>query len=198
MSRFTAHPTALVETDRVGEGTRIWAFAHVMPGAVVGPDCNIGDHAFIESGAVLGRGVTIKNGVMVWKGVHLADYVFAGPGAVFTNDLRPRSARLPALRAQEYAEADWLVETWVEEGASIGANATILAGVRVGAYAMIGAGSVVTKDVAPFTLVVGSPARPRGRVNAEGRVLRAQGDRWLDPASGKSYRFVSDRPEECT
>ncbi len=197
MSEGYRHPTALVETDQVGEGTRIWAFAHVMAGAVVGAECNIGDHAFIETGAVLGRGVTVKNGAQVWKGVHLGDHVFVGPGVVFTNDVRPRSARLPLLAERARPEAEWLVETWVEEGASIGANATIVAGVRIGAFAMVGAGSVVTRDVPPHTLVVGNPARARGRVTAEGGLLRAEGDRWVDPRSGRVYKDEGGQLTAC-
>jgi len=164
----TIHPKALVETDQIGEDTKIWAFAHVMEGAEIGADCNIGDHAFIETGAVLGNGVTIKNNVLIWKGVHIADYVFIGPNAVFTNDLRPRSSRMPQMKEKELSEKDWLVETHVEEGASIGANATILPGIRLGKYCMVGAGSVVTREVEPFTLVAGNPARVIGKVDESG------------------------------
>jgi len=162
------HPKALVETDQIGDDTKIWAFAHVMSGAVIGSDCNIGDHAFIETGAKVGDGVTIKNNALIWKGVHVADYAFIGPNVVFTNDLRPRSPRMPLMKEKALSEQDWLVETFVEEGASIGANATILPGVRLGKYCMIGAGSVVTKDVEPFTLVAGNPARVIGRVDESG------------------------------
>lgn len=161
------HPTALVESDSIGAGTRIWAFAHVLPGAVVGRDCQICDHVFIEDGARVGDGVTIKNGVMVWKGVNLGDSVFVGPGVVFTNDPRPRSPRGPAGCVRE--ENDRLVETRVEKGASIGANATILPGVRLGEYCMVAAGSVVTRDVPPFALVAGNPARIVGTVDEAGR-----------------------------
>jgi acetyltransferase-like isoleucine patch superfamily enzyme len=161
----------LVETDAIGTGTKIWAFAHVMPGVKIGTDCNIGDHAFIETGATIGNGVTIKNNALIWKGVHIADYAFIGPNVVFTNDRRPRSPRMPLMKQKGLCEKDWLVETFVEEGASIGANATILPGVRLGKYCMVGAGSVVTKDVAPFTLVAGNPARATGKLDeAGGRV----------------------------
>lgn len=162
------HPKALVESDSIGAGTNIWAFAHVMADVVVGQDCNIGDHVFIESGVRIGDGVTIKNNALIWKGLHIEDYVFIGPSVVFTNDLRPRSPRMPLIKKQNPSESDWLVETRVEEGASVGANATIVAGVTLGEYCMVGAGSVVTKDVEPFTLVVGNPARPVGRVNELG------------------------------
>ena len=162
------HPQALVETDSIGEGTKIWAFAHVMSGAKIGSDCNIGDHAFIETGATVGNGVTIKNNVLIWKGVHIADYAFVGPGTVFTNDRRPRSPRMPRMKEKNLSEKDWLVETFVEEGVSIGAGAVLLPGVRLGRYCMVGAGSVVTKDVPPFALVAGNPARVIGKVDEEG------------------------------
>ena len=168
MSDTYIHPKALVETDQIGADTRIWAFAHLMADAVVGKECNIGDHVFIESGVRVGDGVTIKNNALIWKGVHIADYAFIGPNVVFTNDLRPRSPRMPIIKEQGLEEADWLVETQVEDGASVGANATILAGVTLGKYCMVGAGSVVTKDVEPFALVVGNPAKPVGRVNELG------------------------------
>ena len=142
------HEKALVESDSIGAGTRIWAFAHVMPGAVIGAECNICDHTYIEGGAVLGDRVTVKSGVYVWLGVTLDDDVFVGPQATFTNDLMPRS-RQPFE----------LSETRVRRGASIGAGAVILAGVTIGERAMVGAGAVVTKDVPPSTIVVGNPAR---------------------------------------
>ena len=171
MKKAYFHPSALVETDRIGAGTRIWAFAHVMAGVVIGADCNIGDHAFVETGATVGNGVTIKNNVLIWKGVHVGDYAFIGPNVVFTNDLRPRSPRMPLMKERGQEEPDWLVETFVGEGASIGANATVLAGVTLGEYCMVGAGSVVTRDVEPFMLVVGNPARPIGRVNERGEKI---------------------------
>ncbi|HZO88814.1 MAG TPA: acyltransferase [Chthonomonadaceae bacterium] len=157
------HPMALVESEEIGEGTCIWAYAHVMPGARIGANCNIGDHAFVERGAVVGDNVTIKNGVCVWEGVHLGDGVFVGPNAVFTNDLYPRSPRLGAAAAR-YQDKSWLQPTYVEEGVTIGANATILCGVRLGRYAFIGAGAVVTRDVAPHAMMLGAPARQRGWV----------------------------------
>lgn len=144
------HAHALVESEEVGAGTQVWAFAHVMKGAVVGDDCKIGDHAFIESGATLGNRVTVKNACLIWHGVHIGDDVFVGPGAVFTNDMAPR------VRYQTTSE-DWLA-TIVAERASIGANSTILSGIRIGRNALIGAGAVVTKDVPDHALVVGNPA----------------------------------------
>lgn len=190
MSDIFIHPNALVESRQIGQGTRIWAFAHVMAGAIIGEDCNIGDHVFIESGVVVGRGVTVKNGAMIWKGVTIADYAFIGPNAIFTNDRRPRSPRMPEIRDLRRAESDWLVGTRVEEGASIGANATIVAGVTLGRYALVGAGSVVTKDVRPYTWVAGNPAKPRGFVNRLGAILKEVGDGiWADPVTEKHYRW---------
>ncbi|SRR5579883_379043 len=151
------HPHALVESENIGTGTRIWAFAHVMKGAVVGTGCNIGDHSFIETGVKIGNDVTIKNGVSVWEGVEVGDLVFIGPNVAFTNDLRPRS--------KVYHQHP--KRTIIQEGASIGANATILP-VTIGKYAMIGAGSVVTRDVKDYELVVGSPAKHAGWVNKAG------------------------------
>lgn len=148
---FFAHDTALVESDQVGTGTQVWAFAHIMKGAVVGASCKIGDHVFIESGATLGDRVTVKNGCLIWHGVHIDDEVFVGPNVVFTNDSRPR------VRYQT-TEDDWL-DTQVSERASIGANSTILCGIQIGRNALVGAGSVVTKDVEDHAIVVGNPAR---------------------------------------
>lgn len=169
---YYIHERALVETEQIGDGTKIWAFAHVMRGAQIGTDCNIGDHVFIESDVRIGDGVTIKNNALIWKGVVIADYVFIGPNVVFTNDLRPRSPRMPLMREVDLQESDWLKETAVQTGASIGANTTIVAGVTLGEYCMIGAGSVVTKDVEPFALVCGNPARRIGTVDQFGKRVR--------------------------
>jgi acetyltransferase-like isoleucine patch superfamily enzyme len=161
---FFRHPTAIVESDAIGDGARIWAFAHVLPGARIGANCNIGDHAFVESGAVLGNNVTLKNHVCVWEGITLEDDVFVGPHVAFVNDLYPRSPRM-ALAQKRYADKEqWLVKTVLERGCSVGANATILGGIRLGQYCLVAAGSVVTRDVAPFALVAGSPARRIGTV----------------------------------
>lgn len=157
-ARVFQHPTALVETEAIGTGTRIWAFAHVMRGARVGRDCVIGDHSFIESGVRIGRGVTIKNGVSLWEGVEVGDHAFLGPNAVFTNDLRPRSRRLPAA-AGRYRTTRWLQKTRIGTGATVGANATVLCGIRIGRFAMIAAGCVVTTDVPDHALWAGVPGR---------------------------------------
>ncbi len=153
MGDFFKHPLALVETDQIGDKTNVWAYAHVMKGAVVGSHCNIGDHAFIESGAVVGDDVTIKNSVAVWQYVTVKNRVFLGPNCSLTNDNRPRSKR------------DWSpVATTIEEGATIGANATIVCGCHIGRYAFIGAGAVVTRPVPDYAVVLGNPGRVRGYV----------------------------------
>ena len=153
---FSKHPLALVESPNIGENTRIWAFVHVLPGAIIGKDCNLCDHVFIENEIKLGDRVTIKSGVQLWDGITMEDDVFIGPNATFTNDRFPRSKQYP----------DAFARTIIRKGASIGANATILPGITIGQYAMVGAGTVVTKDVPPFAIVVGNPARIVGYVQA--------------------------------
>lgn len=156
MSYFV-HPQGLCESLQVGEGTRIWAFAHVLQGARIGRDCNICDHVFIEGDVTLGDRVTVKCGVQLWNGTVIEDDVFLGPNATFTNDRFPRSKR-------------HLVEfprMMVRQGASIGANATILPGLEVGGRAMVGAGAVVTHNVPPNAIVIGNPARIVGYVDTE-------------------------------
>jgi acetyltransferase-like isoleucine patch superfamily enzyme len=171
------HPLALAESRSIGPGTRIWAWAHVMEGARVGADCNIGEHCFIEKGAVLGDRVTVKNGVAVWEGVTAEDDVFIGPNAVLTNDLRPRSKVYHAT----------VTRTRLKRGASIGANATLLCGITVGAYAMVGAGAVVTRDVPAHGLVVGNPARLAGRVCRCGEKLRVRSRTASCNSCGREY-----------
>lgn len=152
MSEYFAHPQSLIESEDIGPGTRVWAFAHVLPDVRIGADCNICDGVFLENGVTLGDRVTVKPGVQVWTGVTLEDDVFVGPNATFTNNPFPRS------RA-------WLDDhptTVVRRGASIGANATILPGLEIGPGAMVGAGAVVTRSVPPHAIVVGNPARITG------------------------------------
>jgi acetyltransferase-like isoleucine patch superfamily enzyme len=148
------HPTALVESTRIGPDTRIWAFAHVMADVTIGRDCNVGDHVFIEAHVQIGDHVTIKNGVCIWEHVHIADNVFIGPNVTLTNDRLPRNPH-QSYRAEE---------TWIEEGVTIGANATILCGLRLGRHAFIGAGAVVTRSVPAHGLVYGNPATLHGWV----------------------------------
>jgi UDP-2-acetamido-3-amino-2,3-dideoxy-glucuronate N-acetyltransferase len=158
------HPHALVESDRIGAATRVWAFAHVMPGATIGAGCNICDHTYVEGGAVLGDRVTLKSGVYVWDGITIEDDVFVGPQATFTNDRRPRSRQPFTLEA-----------TTVRRGASIGAGAVILPGLQVGERAMVGAGAVVTRDVPAGATVVGNPARIVGTVDDADAAVADQG-----------------------
>lgn len=155
------HPAAIVESNEVGSRTRIWAFAHVLAGARIGSDCNICDHTFIENDVVIGNGVTIKCGVQVWDGVRLEDDVFIGPNVTFTNDHFPRSRKHQAQ----------VSNTVIMQGASIGANATILPGVTVGQRAMVGAGAVVTRNVPSDAIVAGNPARITGYVGADEQPL---------------------------
>lgn len=152
------HPQGLCESREIGERTRVWAFAHVLPGARIGADCNICDHVFVENDVVVGDRVTVKCGVQLWDGLRIEDDVFIGPNATFTNDAFPRSRQYPERFAQ----------TTVGRGASIGANATILPGVSIGRNAMIGAGAVVTRSVPPYAIVVGNPARITGYVSEAG------------------------------
>lgn len=149
MQNIFIHEKALVELGaEIGKNTKVWAFVHVLPGAVIGCDCNICDHVFIENDVIIGDRVTIKCGVQIWDGLRIEEDVFIGPNATFTNDTFPRSK-------QDFV----LKRTRIEKGASIGANATILPGLTIGADAMVGAGSVVTKNVPSGVLVAGNPAR---------------------------------------
>jgi len=171
---FFVHDKGLCESTTIGAGTRIWAFAHVLPGAQIGADCNICDHVFIENDVVLGDRVTIKCGVQLWDGVRLADDVFVGPNVTFTNDMFPRSKVYPETFPQ----------TVVGPGASLGANCTILPGVAIGRQAMVGAGAVVTRDVPAHAIVAGNPARIIGYVDAgPGEVVDRRGDPRKVPSS---------------
>jgi UDP-2-acetamido-3-amino-2,3-dideoxy-glucuronate N-acetyltransferase len=156
------HPHSICETEHVGPRTRIWAFAHVLPGARIGADCNICDHVFMENDVVVGDRVTIKCGVSVWDGLRIEDDVFVGPSVAFTNDPFPRSG----VRRADFPR------TLVRRGASLGANCTILPGLTIGAEAMVGAGSVLTRDVPPHAIVVGNPARIVGYADTGGGARR--------------------------
>jgi UDP-2-acetamido-3-amino-2,3-dideoxy-glucuronate N-acetyltransferase len=174
------HPLADVQSNRIGEGTKIWQFCVVLENAVIGKNCNINCQVFIENDVVIGDNVTIKPGVQIWDGLRLGNNVFIGPNVTFTNDLTPRSKQYPAS----------FTITIVETGVSIGANSTILAGIKIGRYAMIGAGSIVTKDIAPFTLWFGNPAHHKGFVTQNGTIL----DFDLKDKHGKQYKFVKGEP----
>ncbi len=183
------HPTAIVESEKIGHGSKIWAHVHILPGAILGSECNICDFVFIEGNTIIGDRVTIKCGVQIWSGVRIDDDVFIGPNATFTNDLFPRS--------RDYSKP--IAETHVCEGASIGANATILAGLTIGRKAMIGAGAVVTKSVPPFAIVVGNPGRIVGYANSgistakqtESSMPTAIGSTALDVRGVTVHRFKS-------
>lgn len=152
------HKTAEVQTDAVGEGTVIWQNCVILKEAVIGKNVNINFNVFIENDVIIGDDVTIKSGVQLWDGLRIGNGVFIGPNVTFTNDIVPRSKRYP----------EHFKPTIIEDGASVGANATIIAGITIGRYSMIGAGSVLTKSVPPFTLWYGNPARHKGFVTKEG------------------------------
>ncbi len=159
---YYKHPTAIVETDKVGEGSRIWHFVHIRELAEIGKNCNIGKSVYIDTEVKIGNNVKIQNFVSIYKGVEIGDDVFVGPSVVFTNDMYPRAF---------IWVNDKIIKTVVKKGSSVGANATVICGVTVGEYAMVGAGSVVTKDVPPYGLVFGNPARLKGFVCECGKKL---------------------------
>jgi acetyltransferase-like isoleucine patch superfamily enzyme len=182
MENVFVHPNSIVETQSIGENTRIWAFVHILDKVVIGKNCNICDHCFIENNVSIGDNVTVKSGIYIWDGVTIEDDVFLGPNVVFTNDIRPRS--------KKYITA---VKTLVGKGASIGANSTILAGVKIGQYAMAGIGSVITKDVPDYALVYGNPAKINGWVNKNGdKLKKINNDTWSDD-NGILYKINADQ-----
>ena len=161
---FFAHPTALVDEGcKIGKGTKIWHFSHIMPNCTLGENCNVGQNVVVSPEVVLGRNVKVQNNVSIYTGVTCDDDVFLGPSMVFTNVINPRSA---VNRKSEYAK------THVGKGASIGANATIVCGHDIGEYAFIGAGAVVTKNVPPYSLWVGNPAKQMGWISEYGHRLK--------------------------
>jgi UDP-2-acetamido-3-amino-2,3-dideoxy-glucuronate N-acetyltransferase len=179
---YYAHPTAVVDDGcTIGEGTKIWHFSHLMTGCSLGKNCNIGQNVVISPQVMLGNNVKVQNNVSLYTGVECEDDVFLGPSCVFTNVVNPRSA---VVRKNEYRK------TVVRKGASIGANATIVCGHEIGAYAFIGAGAVVTKEVPPFALVVGNPARQTGWMSKYGHKLKFDSEgRATCPESGEQYQL---------
>lgn len=160
---YFAHESAVIDANcNIGKGTKIWHFSHIMSGAIIGKDCNIGQNVVISPEVVLGDRCKVQNNVSIYTGVTCEDEVFLGPSMVFTNIVNPRSA---IIRKDQYAK------TIVRKGASIGANATIVCGFEIGEYAFIGAGAVVTKEVLPYALVVGNPARQMGWMSEYGHRL---------------------------
>jgi UDP-2-acetamido-3-amino-2,3-dideoxy-glucuronate N-acetyltransferase len=179
---YFAHETAVIDDGcKIGKGTKIWHFSHVMKDTEIGENCNIGQNVVISPGVRLGRNVKVQNNVSIYTGVICEDDVFLGPSMVFTNIINPRSA---IIRKDQYAS------TIVEKGASIGANATIVCGNRIGAWSFIGAGAVVTKEVKPYSLVIGNPARHAGWMSEFGhKLLFSNTGEATCPESGQRYRL---------
>jgi len=160
---YFAHPSAIIDTGcTIGKGTKIWHFSHIMTNCIIGDNCNIGQNVVVSPEVVLGNNIRVQNNVSIYTGVICEDDVFLGPSMVFTNVINPRSA---ISRKNEYKQ------TFVEKGATIGANATLICGHRIGKYAFIGAGAVVTKDVKPYALMVGNPAHQVGWMSEYGHRL---------------------------
>jgi len=182
---YYAHPTAVIDEGcKIGKGTKIWHFTHVMPDCTIGEGCNLGQNVVVSPGVVLGKNVKIQNNVSLYTGVVCDDDVFLGPSMVFTNVINPRSA---IIRKNQYAK------THVGKGASIGANATIVCGHDIGAFAFIGAGAVVTKTVPAYALVVGNPARQLGWMSEYGHRLEFGKDGLaICPESGQKYKLNND------
>ncbi len=188
---YFVHPSAWVDTPcEIGAGTKIWHFCHVMAHAKIGDHCVLGQNVFVASGVVIGNGVKIQNNVSVYQGVILEDGVFCGPSMVFTNVINPRSE---IERKSEYRT------TLVRRGATLGANCTVVCGVTIGRYALVGAGAVVTRDVPDYALVMGVPARQVGWVSRHGhRLWERDGDgHWICPESGWRYREVEEGVLRC-
>lgn len=188
---FFAHETAVIDEGcQIGEGTKIWHFSHVMSNCVIGKGCNIGQNVVVSPDVVLGNNVKVQNNVSIYTGVICEDDVFLGPSMVFTNVINPRSA---INRRGDY------LKTTVEKGASIGANATIVCGNKIGRYAFIGAGAVVTKEVPPYALVVGNPSRQKGWMSEYGHklVFDEQGIAKC-PESGETYKLENNQVDKIS
>ena len=180
---YFAHETAVIDDGcKIGKGTKIWHFSHIMSGSEIGENCNIGQNVVISPGVKLGKNVKVQNNVSIYTGVICEDDVFLGPSMVFTNVINPRSA---IIRKDSYSA------TLVEKGASIGANSTIICGNKIGTYSFIGAGAVVTKEVKPYALVIGNPARQIGWMSEYGHKLKFDSDGFAScPESGERYRIT--------
>jgi UDP-2-acetamido-3-amino-2,3-dideoxy-glucuronate N-acetyltransferase len=188
---YFAHETAVIDPGcKIGKGTKIWHFSHIMTGSEIGERCNIGQNVVISPGVKLGRNVKVQNNVSIYTGVICEDDVFLGPSMVFTNIINPRSA---VIRKDSY------VDTIVEKGASIGANSTIVCGNKIGTYAFIGAGAVVTKEVKPYALVIGNPARQTGWMSEFGHKLKFDENGLATcPESGEKYRIENGTVSKIT
>jgi UDP-2-acetamido-3-amino-2,3-dideoxy-glucuronate N-acetyltransferase len=179
---FFAHETAVIDDGcKIGKGTKIWHFSHIMTGSEIGENCNIGQNVVVSPGVILGKNVKVQNNVSIYTGVICEDDVFLGPSMVFTNVINPRSA---VIRRDQY------IKTLVEKGASIGANSTIICGNTIGRYSFIGAGAVITRDVKPYALVMGNPARQTGWISEFGHKLAFNTDGYaICPESHNRYRL---------
>ncbi len=182
MSKYYAHETAIIDKGaQIGEGSKIWHFCHVMGTAEMGRNCILGQNIFVGNKVVLGNNVKVQNNVSLYEGVICEDDVFLGPAVVFTNVINPRSA---VERKHEFKS------TFVKKGASVGANATIICGVTLGEYCMIGAGAVITKDVKPYALMIGVPARQAGWVSRSGAIL---GEDLICSETGEKYELDNEK-----
>jgi UDP-2-acetamido-3-amino-2,3-dideoxy-glucuronate N-acetyltransferase len=184
-SPFFAHPTAVIDEGcEIGAGTKIWHFSHIMPNCKIGENCNLGQNVVIAPDVVLGKNVKVQNNVSIYTGVICEDDVFLGPSMVFTNVINPRSA---VNRKNQYAK------TLVKQGATIGANATVVCGHTIGKFAFIGAGAVVTKDVPDYALIVGNPARQTGWMSEYGHKLSFHNGIAMCPESGDQYQLENNQ-----
>lgn len=177
------HPLSDVQTEAIGNNTSVWQFNVILRGAIIGDNCNINCHCFIENDVLIGNNVTVKSGVQIWDGVILEDDVFVGPNVTFTNDLIPRSKVYP----KEFKK------TILKKGCSVGANSTVVAGIEIGESSFVGAGSVITKTIPPFTVWYGNPATHMGYITKESRILNLN---LIDKESGEKYRLVNFKPEK--
>ncbi len=184
MKKYFIHKKALVETKHIGEKSTIWAFTHLLPQAKIGKNVNINDHCFIENKVIVGDNVTIKSGVYLWDGVTVEDNVQIGPAAVFVNDMYPRA------KNKQYVQE----KITLKKGSSIGANATILGGVTIGEYALVGAGAVVTRNVPNFALVYGNPARIKGYVCICTTKISLKSKQYRCPTCARKYMIKDGQP----
>ena len=186
MDTIQIHPTAIIDADcQIGDNTKIWHFSHIMSGSIIGQNCNIGQNVVVSPGVILGNNVKVQNNVSIYTGVICEDNVFLGPSCVFTNVVNPRSF---ISRKEEYKQ------TLVRKGASIGANATVICGHTIGEYALVGAGAVVTKDVAPYALIVGNPGKQIAWVSQSGYTLDFDSNGIaICKESGEKYKFHDEK-----
>ena len=188
---YFVHPSSIVDDGAIiGENTKIWHFCHISSNTIIGKECNFGQNVFVAPNVKLGNGVKVQNNVSIYEGVECADAVFLGPSMVFTNVMNPRSG---VSRKNEYKK------TIVQEGVTIGANATIVCGITIGKYAFIGAGAVVTKNIPPFALVVGNPPRQIGWMSEKGEKLQFGDDQIaICPLSKEKYKLSNNKVEKIS